>query len=893
MSDVFLSYSRRDSEFVQRLVGALSERGKDVWVDVEGIRDAEVFPAALRSAVERSDVFVFVISPDSVASRFCEQELEHALELRKRLVPLLHRRVADEPVPEGVRERNWIPFDDDARFDDGVQRLVDALETDVEYTREHTRWLVKALEWEAEGHDRSFLLRGAELGAAERWLAGAQGRQPEPTALHRELLYRSRVSATRRLRALVGAMAVLLATAVLLAIVALDQRNAARDQGQVAQAHALAALSDAQLAFDPELAILLARRSVSMHATPQGMLSLRRALDGSLLRATMSGHHDLVRGLAFSPSGKQLATASFDGTVRIWDVRDGREMRRIDEEGNSVTFTPDGSSLVVGRVNGGAVVHDVADGRLQRSLQPADHVADLRFSPDERTMITAGSGFVKLWDARSFALERTFKTRENVIRAALSADGRTLAGGTDRGLRIWNARSGRQRRLVPDSEVPAVAISPDSGTVAYGGAAGKLNLLAASGPGNPRMLARFPGAEVFSAAFSPDGTRLTAGLTDGTARQWDVATGREIARFEGHECCVASVVYSPDGSRLATSSKDTTAKVWAARENVQAQADAGRGAVTGLGFTPDGRSVVAGTRHGPATVWTVGAAKPPAPIRGTAPARALALSPDGRRVAVGSRGFALQFADVAARRIVRTLPTRTTADVVAFDRAGTRVVAAGSVGASVFRTDSGKAVADIGTSSGFTGAAFSPTGDTLAIAADLRPKHDGVVSFWKAGGELQRGEITQPNLVRHLSFSPDGSLLAGATEADTTVKLWNVRSRRLTRELFGHSDDVTATAYSPSGRLLATAGRDLTVRIWDPRTGRELRTLEHERPVTAVAFRPDGRRVVTGDDAGVLRTWDACTGCLDPQALLALARKAVTRDFTPAERATLLETDPD
>jgi len=68
---------------------------------------------------------------------------------------------------------------------------------------------------------------------------------------------------------------------------------------------------------------------------------------------------------------------------------------------------------------------------------------------------------------------------------------------------------------------------------------------------------------------------------------------------------------------------------------------------------------------------------------------------------------------------------------------------------------------------------------------------------------------------------------------------------------------------------------------------------EHERPVTAVAFRPDGRRVVTGDDAGVLRTWDACTGCLDPQALLALARKAVTRDFTPAERATLLETDPD
>jgi hypothetical protein len=65
MADVFVSYSRRDTEAVQRLVEGLQARGKEVWLDVDGIRDAEVFPAALRRAVEGSDGFVFVISPDS------------------------------------------------------------------------------------------------------------------------------------------------------------------------------------------------------------------------------------------------------------------------------------------------------------------------------------------------------------------------------------------------------------------------------------------------------------------------------------------------------------------------------------------------------------------------------------------------------------------------------------------------------------------------------------------------------------------------------------------------------------------------------------------------------------------------------------------------------------
>ena len=194
MADVFISYSRSDAEFVHRLQHKLEARGKEVWVDVEGIRDAEVFPEALLRAIESSNAFVFVISPDAVRSRFCAQEVEHAVALNKRIVPLVLRSAPDRELPESIRVRNWIPIDDGG-FDRGVERLVTAVETDLEWERQHSRLTVKALEWEQSGRDRSFLLRGSELADAERWLAAASERESGANPIEQEYLLAARVAA--------------------------------------------------------------------------------------------------------------------------------------------------------------------------------------------------------------------------------------------------------------------------------------------------------------------------------------------------------------------------------------------------------------------------------------------------------------------------------------------------------------------------------------------------------------------------------------------------------------------------------------------------------------------------------------------------------------------------
>ena len=157
MADVFVSYSRRDSEFVTRLAESISAGGKEVWLDTEGIADAEVFPEAIKRAIEGSDAFLFVITPASVSSSYCENEVDHAREMQKRIVPVLREPVADSELPAEIRDRNWIPFTDQDGFESSLERLLGALDRDLGHAKEHTRWLVKAIEWGAEGRDKSFL----------------------------------------------------------------------------------------------------------------------------------------------------------------------------------------------------------------------------------------------------------------------------------------------------------------------------------------------------------------------------------------------------------------------------------------------------------------------------------------------------------------------------------------------------------------------------------------------------------------------------------------------------------------------------------------------------------------------------------------------------------------
>jgi hypothetical protein len=195
---VFLAYSRKDRPFAEHLREAFKEVGEETLVDWD-ILPTKDFEDHVRDAIESADTFVFVISPSSMDSSFCMQELQYATSQNKRIVPVVVRKVEAWKLPEQLREEHWIRFTEKDDFAAAFRTLREAIKSDLVWVRLHTRLLVRATEWDKRERDASLLLRGRDLSEAEQWL-GKETLEPALTALQRAYIINSRTNATKRQR---------------------------------------------------------------------------------------------------------------------------------------------------------------------------------------------------------------------------------------------------------------------------------------------------------------------------------------------------------------------------------------------------------------------------------------------------------------------------------------------------------------------------------------------------------------------------------------------------------------------------------------------------------------------------------------------------------------------
>ncbi|HEY9599708.1 MAG TPA: toll/interleukin-1 receptor domain-containing protein, partial [Cyanophyceae cyanobacterium] len=192
--DVFISYSRADSDFARKLNDNLQMQGKTTWFDQESIASGSDFQQEINRGIKVCDNFLFILSPRSVNSPYCKDEVEYATLLNKRFVTVLHREINPSDLHPELAKVQWIDFNHNERdFNANFNQLVRTLDTDREHVQSHTKWLQRAIEWEQKGKSEDLLLRGNEYVIAQNWLQEAEqkNKRPAATQLQKEFLLES------------------------------------------------------------------------------------------------------------------------------------------------------------------------------------------------------------------------------------------------------------------------------------------------------------------------------------------------------------------------------------------------------------------------------------------------------------------------------------------------------------------------------------------------------------------------------------------------------------------------------------------------------------------------------------------------------------------------------
>jgi WD40 repeat protein len=856
--DAFVSYSRDvDGKLAPALQTGLQRFAKP-WYRKRALRifrdDASLSAnpdlwGSIVSALDASEFFVLLASPRAAQSKWVGKEVRYWLENKphdRLLIALTEGAIVWDATdsPSGSGMESALP---------AVLRGV--LEGEPRYTD---------LTWaRREEHlslaDPRFRAAIADLaaplhGIAKDELIGEEVRQ------HRRTV---RVAVS----AVIGLVS-LATVAVLAAVLAVNQRNTARQERDLAKSRLLAAEAANE---SVPTALLLSIEALRIKDTVEARGALLASLERPSAQAVayLHGHDDIVWNMARSPDGKTVASGSRDGTIILWDVQGhkpkGAPLRGDGATVTGVAFSPDGRTLASGSAYHAVYLWDVRSRRRIAFLPERDDVTTVAISPDGRTLASgtlAGTG-VHFWDVaqrRSLNVpSREDPTAGFVNSVEFSPDGRTLASATSGGtVELWDVRARRRTSALAYSisdGVKSVAFSPDGKTLAAGGEGGTMFLWDGRTRRRKGGPLRGHRGSVECLAFSPDGKTLASGSADRTIALWDVRHHRRLgAPLRGHADAVRSLVFGTDGKSLISGGADGTIIVWDLERSLRLgvrvgnrqslgvafnpqgtilAAEDGRSvvlwdvvhrsrlgeplrahtdSVEALAFSPDGKTIATGSWDKTVILWNVRQHRPRGPplVGHTSFLHAVAFSPDGRTLASGGSDNRIILWDVATHRRLATRRERDQVASLAFSPDGKELAAGLADGTIALRAAAtGRLLARLEGGHGWVEhLAFSPDGKLLASASS-----DVVVSDIER--EPARGALVSRN-ARGVSFSPDGKLLSFGTE-DGSVVLWDIEGRHRLGTLAGHTKWVATVAFSPDGKTLASASADDTRILWDVR----------------------------------------------------------------------------
>ncbi|HEY9674871.1 MAG TPA: TIR domain-containing protein [Waterburya sp.] len=910
--DVFISYSRADSDLARKLNDALQIQGKTTWFDQESIASGTDFQQEICQGIKACDNFLFILSPRSVNSPYCADEVEYAASLNKRFVTVLHREVED--LHPELAKVQWIDFNHNEKdFKANFLQLVRTLDTDREHVHSHTKWLQRAIEWQEKARSADLLLRGNECAIAQQWLLEAEqkNKQPAATPLQKALIESSKNAivaaqeeekgrqaemlrlqeerakeAEARLAAqkksarlqkffLVRVSVALVVVSVLAVVAFLQSQKAANSELKATVTHSQSLFALDQR-FDALIEAIRAKRNLEklsrVEAKTQDQVesALRQAVYGVAEYNRFSGHSDAIYAFALSPDSQMIASASWDRTVKLWKI-DGTLLKILtgyNDEVDAVAFSPDGQ-LIASASKDGIIKLWHRNGTLFKSFRGhEDEIDGLAFSPDGKLIASASKDTtIKLWKIDGTLLNTLERHSKQVWGVAFSPNGQMIASGSwDNTINLWKSDGTFLKTLKGHSkEVYGVAFSPDGQLIASASKDRTIKLWHRDGT----LFKTIEGHsdKVYDVAFSRSGKLIASASQDKTIKLWN-RDGTLVKTLSGHSDRVDRVAFSRDGKLVASGSWDRTIRLWKIDRMLLKTIPGHSDVVWAVAFSPDGKLIASASWDNTVKLWNRDGTLLKSLTGHKDAVDGVAFSPDGKLIASASRDKTVRLWNTDGTLLRKLEGHSAAVEGVAFSPDGQMIASASRDKTIKLWNRDGILLKTLnGHKALVWGVDFSPDGKLIASASE-----DKTVNLWKIDGTLFKTLTDHQDVVNEVVFSPDSQLIASASR-DKTINLWN-RNGTLLKTLVGHSDEVGGVAFSPDGKLIASASKDKTVKLWN-RDGTLYKTLAgHSKEVNGVAFSPDGKLLVSGSQDHMVMLWNL-DRVLDVDQLLAYGCKWV------------------
>lgn len=530
-------------------------------------------------------------------------------------------------------------------------------------------------------------------------------------------------------------------------------------------------------------------------------------------------HAGPVTAVALHPTGDGLATASDDGSIRVWQLPFNRPTQLAGHEGpvQVVAVNSTGELMATGGTDRRVIIWDSAAQDALRVLEPHDkEVQAIAFSDDGDVVATGDmDGSVYVWDIASGAIQALrmrFGAHEGPVTGLGFRAGTNdlFSAGADGKLRLWEIQSLPGSVLATlQRPVECAVVSDDGRLMAAVADDGLLQITAVDGSAQSRTLS--DGSKDASVvAWGPLGT-VYSGHADGQIRGWDVRTGKQSWQTAGHKGAVTSLINHPTDERFISGGEDGTIRVWKTPQEPQTLTGHSK-PVRDLAISADGRRFVSVSEDNTVRLWTAGEKTAATTHTGhSAPVVSAAISPDDTLIA--------------------------TAD------------ASGSI--RLWASDGENESFDVGTrQAAVTSMSFSAD-NTILVSGTA----DGDLTLWQLPIQptvTLAQDLDKPTV---MAFTPNGKTAAIGAD-DGKVRVWDVESADQLVEISDDGDRVTAIASHPSGELLAVGREPGTLTIYRIADGAAVwKTEAHQGPIAAVAFRSDGNELATGGADGKVVCW--------------------------------------